>query len=72
MTKLESKQEEVDNLASCMLSILDSLNLHECKDNDEEWNNESLSEMMFRKMKGYNVDLNELLGFTHLKSKPKK
>jgi hypothetical protein len=23
--------------------------------------------MMFRKMKGYNIDLNEELGFTHLK-----
>jgi hypothetical protein len=29
-------------------------------------NNETLSEMMFRKMKGYNIDLNKELGFTHL------
>ena len=30
-------------------------------------NEETLSEMMFRKMKGYNIDLNKELGFTHLK-----
>jgi hypothetical protein len=28
--------------------------------------------MMFRKMKGYNIDLNEELGFTHLKPVKKK
>jgi hypothetical protein len=34
-------------------------------------NNETLSEMMFRKMKAYNIDLNKELGFTHLKPRTK-
>jgi len=52
-------------MASCMLSILDSLKLY---DNDSlVLDGETLSEMMFRKMKAYKIDLNEELGFTHLK-----
>ena len=53
------------DMASCMLSILDSLKLY---DNDSLLlDNETLSEVMFRKMKAYNIDLNKELGFTHLK-----
>ena len=52
-------------MASCMLSILDSIKLY---DNDSlELGDETLSQMMFRKMEAYNIDLNEELGFTHLK-----
>ena len=52
-------------MASCMLSILDSLKLYD--NNSLELGDETLSEMMFRKMKAYNIDLNKELGFTHLK-----
>ena len=57
-------------MASCMLSILDSLKLY---DNDSLLlDGETLSEMMFRKMKAYKIDLNEELGFTHLKPVTRK
>jgi len=58
-------KDKIHNMASCMLSILDSLKLY---DNDSlVLNNETLSEVMFRKMEAYNIDLNKELGFTHLK-----
>ena len=57
--------EEKHNMAACMLSILDSLKLYDT--GGLELGDETLSEMMFRKMKGYNIDLNKELGFTHLK-----
>jgi len=64
-------KEKIPNMASCMLSILDYLKLQDnCKESEEDMlhlNDETLSEMMFRKMKAYNIDLNEELGFTHLK-----
>jgi len=63
-------KEERRNMASCMLSILDYLKLQDnCKKGEEDMfdlNNETLSEMMFRKMKEYDIDLNKELGFTHL------
>ncbi len=67
----ESDEEEKHNMAACMLSILDSLKLYDT--NSLELDDETLSEMMFRKMKGYNIDLNKELGFTHLEpvTKPK-
>jgi hypothetical protein len=34
-----------------------------------EANEETLSEMLFRKLKAYDIDLNEELGWTHLKPK---
>lgn len=53
------------NYASCLLSILDSLKLF---DNDSLYTeDETLSEIMFRKMKAYDIDLNKDLGMTHLK-----
>ena len=64
-------KEERYNMASCMLSILDYLKLQDkCKKGEGDMldvNNETLSEMMFRKMEGYNIDLNKELDFTHLK-----
>jgi len=58
------QKEKIKNMASCMLSILDTLKLHDKGILYEE--DETLSEMMFRKMKAYNIDLNKELGFTHL------
>jgi hypothetical protein len=58
------KKEELFNMASCMLSILDSLKLYD--DGGLELGDETLSQVMFRKMKAYNIDLNKELGFTHL------
>jgi|TARA_R110000851_G_scaffold56073_2_gene131182 hypothetical protein len=61
----DKDKDELHNMASCMLSILDSLKLY---DNDSLLlEDETLSEVMFRKMKAYNIDLNQELGFTHLK-----
>jgi hypothetical protein len=56
--------EKYQNTLSALLSIYDSLKLH---DNGLLQNDETLSETMFRKMKVNNVDLNKELGFTHLK-----
>ncbi len=58
-------KDKIYNMASCMLSILDSLKLYD--KGSLILDDETLSEMMFRKMKGHNVDLNKELGFTHLK-----
>jgi hypothetical protein len=57
--------EKIHNMASCMLSILDSLKLYDTGSLLLE--DETLSEIMFRKMNAYNIDLNKELGFTHLK-----
>jgi len=62
--KEESEENTVHNMASCMLSILDSVKLHDKGSLDLR--DETLSEVMFRKMKGYDIDLNKELGFTHL------
>ena len=70
--KTKMSKEEKHNMAACMLSILDSLKLYD--NGSLELGDETLSEMMFRKMKGYNIDLNKELDFTHLKpvTKPKQ
>jgi len=57
-------KDKVHNMASCMLSILDTLKLHDKGQLFE--GDETLSEMMFRTMKAYNIDLNKELEFTHL------
>ena len=66
----EIEENDILNMASCMLSILDYLKLQDnCEEGSEDMlhlNDETLSEMMFRKMKAYNIDLNKELGFTHL------
>ncbi len=59
-----TKDEKIANLHSCLLSIYDTLMLH---DNGSFDDDETLSEKMFRKMEAYNIDLNKELGFTHLK-----
>lgn len=62
--------KKVYNMASCMLSILDSLKLY---DNDSlELGDETLSEVMLRKMKAYKVDLNKELNTTHIKPVTKR
>ena len=58
-------KDKIHNMASCMLSILDSLKLYD--NGSLLLDNETLSEVMFRKMKDYDIDLNKELGFTHLK-----
>jgi len=69
---LQDKEENnrAHNMASCMLSILDSIKLYD--KGQLELGDETLSEVMFRKMKAYNIDLNKELGFTHLKPVSKK
>jgi hypothetical protein len=69
---MENNDEKLENMASCMLSILDYLKLQDQSGDMLTTNNETLSEMMFRKMRGYNIDLNKELGFTHLKPISKK
>jgi len=64
------EENSIHNIASCMLSILDSIKLYD--KGQLVLDNETLSEMMFRKMKGYNIDLNNELGFEHLKPITKK
>jgi hypothetical protein len=59
-----TKDKKIENMASCLLSIYDSLKLH---DTGSLCNDETLTENMFRKMKAYRIDLNKELGFTHLK-----
>jgi len=63
-------KEKIHNMAACMLSILDSLKLFDNSSLLTE--NETLSEIMFRKMKGYDIDLNKELDFTHLTPVTKK
>ncbi len=68
-----SKEE---NYLNALVAIYDYLKL---VDNDIinddivipmlEVNEETLSEMLFRKLKGYDIDLNKELGWTHLKPK---
>lgn len=53
------------NLLDCLLSILDSLKLYDT--GSLQLGDETLSQMMFRKMEAYGIDLNKELGFTHLK-----
>jgi len=63
--------KKIHNMASCMLSILDYLKLQDsCKPGEDDMlklNDETLSEMMFRKMEAHGIDLNKELNFTHLK-----
>lgn len=64
ISMIEENKEDRLNLSSCMLSILDSLKLYD--KGSLELGDETLSQMMFRKMKGYDIDLNKELGFNHL------
>ena len=61
---MDSEKNNVHNMASCMLSILDSIKLYDKGALD--LSSETLSEVMFRKMKGYGIDLNEELGFKRI------
>ena len=56
-------EKEPNKYAQCLLSIYDSLKLH---DSGSLWDEETLTEIMWRKMKAYDIDLNEELGFDHL------
>lgn len=67
----KDSDDKAFTMASCMLSILDSIKLYDL--GILELGDETLSEMMFRKMEGHGIDLNKELGFDHLKpvKKPK-
>ena len=62
--------EKREDMAKCLLSILDTLKLYDT--NQLELGDETLSQIMFRKMESHNIDLNKELGFTHLKPITKK
>jgi len=72
---MDSK-EKIHKMACCLLEILDYLKLQDkCKPGEKdmlELNNETLSEMMFRKMKANGIDLNKELSLNHLKPVKKK
>jgi len=63
--EINNLKSEKHQMASCMLSILDSIKLHD--NGSLILTEETLSEVFFRKMRAYNIDLNEELGFTHLR-----
>jgi len=58
-------EKQINKYAECLVSILDSLKLYDKK--ELVLGEETLSKMMFRKMKAYNIDLNKECGWTHLK-----
>jgi hypothetical protein len=66
-----SSEEKINKMACCLLEILDYLKLQDkCILGEKdmlELNDETLSEMMFRKMEANGIDLNKELGFNHLK-----
>ena len=62
-----TKQNKIDNMTNTLLSIYDYLKLEDLNGDMTKLNNETFTQMMFRKMKSYNIDLNKELGFTHLK-----
>lgn len=64
------KSEQIRNMANCMLSILDILKLHDTGTLCES--KETLSEMMFRRMKVHEIDINKELGFDHIEPIYKK
>lgn len=55
----EPSKEDIHNMAECMLSIFDSLKLYDM--GMLALDRESLSELMIRKMKAYNIDLKKEL-----------
>jgi hypothetical protein len=68
--------EKEENYLNALVAIYDYLKLvdNDIIDKDIninmlEANEETLSEMLFRKLKAYDIDLNEELGWTHLKPK---
>jgi len=65
-------EDKLKNCTAALLSIYDYLKLEDNHSIMREINDETFTEMMFRKMKAHNVDLNELVGFTHLKPVKKK
>ena len=65
---------EEHNMAAAILSILDSIKMTDNdllsmlpnKNIEDMMLGETLSEMIFRKLKGYDVDINDILEFDHL------
>ena len=73
--KSSNKEENVllvklEQYQGCMLSILDTLKLHDNSCLEDKY--ETLSEIMFRKMRAYDIDLKKDLNLPHLKPVIKK
>lgn len=71
--------DKLNDYRAALVSIYDYLKMvdHDIINNNFEidmlqMNDETLSEMLFRKLKGYNIDLNEELGWNHLEPVRKK
>lgn len=56
---------KTNKYTKALLSIYDSLKLVDMEGALPK--DETLTEIMFRKMRAYDIDLNKELGFTHLK-----
>lgn len=59
-------KERLEKLEITLLSIYDYLKLEDLNGNMRELNNETFTEMMFRKAKGSGSDLNTLLNLDYL------
>jgi hypothetical protein len=73
---LDELKERLGKLETTLLSIYDYLKLEDLNGNMRELNKETFTEMLFRKAKGADSDLNSLLGLDYLepvtKEKEKK
>lgn len=66
----ESSKDDVHNMAACMLSVFDSLKLHDM--GMLVLDGETLSELMIRKVKAYGIDLQKELGLKNLEPVKRK
>ena len=58
-------KSKINDLRNALLGVYDSLTLYDT--NQLILENETLSQVMFRKMKANDIDLNKELGYKHLK-----
>jgi hypothetical protein len=63
---MDLKDEKIENMAACLLSIYDSLKLYDNNSLELDVMEQTLSGKMFSIMEHYNIDLNKELGFDHL------
>jgi len=64
------KKEKIENLLGFLVSFYDTLKLYET--DSLLMDDETLSQMFFRKMESYGIDLNKELGWDHLKPNTKE
>lgn len=69
--QLKKQTVKNENFADCLVSIYDTIMLYE-SDSLDLSDGETLSQMFFRKMKAYRIDLNKEKGWTHLKPRTRK